>query len=84
MNVTHSLRDNSNDMRESLELESFRKGKFGREAMENGFGKTKGFESRWTWTMKVRGCSLVEEEDAMARRERKERRESIVKEWKWG
>jgi len=47
-------------------------------------GKIKGFESCWTWTMKVLGCSLVEEEVAMARRERKERRESIVKECKWG
>jgi hypothetical protein len=36
VHVTHPFRDDSNDMRESLELESFSKGKFGREAMENG------------------------------------------------
>lgn len=36
MKVTHAFRDDSNDVREGLELEGFSKGKFGREAMKDG------------------------------------------------
>ena len=36
MQVTHAFRDDSNDVREGLELDGFSKGEFGREAMKNG------------------------------------------------